>query len=120
MGNEDTHVVHHQYPGAHWTEHPRLTEKHWDAYAEHKATIFRNTHAFEIFGMAVARDYDKLAEKFELIQTRLRACWWGPRKPEGLKLQGKEVGNLMDGKAVDGTYGKLATAHKQVTQTASS
>jgi len=87
--------------------------------------------------MSVARDYDKLAEKFvdiagersgtpmshaekvELIQTRLRACWWGPRKPAGLKLQGKEVGNLMDGKAVDGTYGKLDTAHKQVAQTAS-
>ena len=39
--NEDSHVVHHQYPGAHWTDHPRLTDKHWDAYAEHQATIFR-------------------------------------------------------------------------------
>ena len=22
--NEDAHVVHHQYPGTHWTNHPRL------------------------------------------------------------------------------------------------
>ena len=34
-----------------------------------------------------------------------------------LVLQGKEVGNLMDGKAVDGTYGKLSGAHKDVVAT---
>lgn len=133
--NEDSHVVHHQYPGAHWTDHPRLTDKHWDAYAEHQATIFRKTHAFEIFGLVVGRQYDKLAEKFvdlkgqragkemtheqkiAILQERVRACWWGPRKPADLVLQGKEVGNLMDGKAVDGTYGKLSGAHKDVVAT---
>jgi len=130
--NEDAHVVHHQYPGAHWSEHPRLTDKHWDVYAEKQATVFRKTHAFEIFGLVVGRQYDKLAEKFvdlkgeragkpmsheekvKLIKSRLRACWWGPRKPAHVVLQNKREGNMMDGKAVDGTYGKLSTANKQL------
>mmetsp|Transcript_453 Transcript_453/g.659 ORF Transcript_453/g.659 Transcript_453/m.659 type:complete len:462 (+) Transcript_453:72-1457(+) len=95
--NEDSHVVHHQYPGTHWTNHPNFVDKHWEKYIEHRASVFRGTHAFEIFGMSVARDYDALAKKFvdihgervgsplthtervELIKSRLRACWWGPR-----------------------------------------
>lgn len=126
--NEDDHVVHHQYPGAHWSDHPKMLDKHWEAYAEHQATIFRKTHAFEVFGLVVARQYDKLAEKFVdlkgersgkplsheekvlLIQERLRACWWGPRKREDVKLMGKEVGNIDDGREIDGTYGKTANA----------
>ena len=62
--------------------------------------MFKRSHAFEIFGMSVARDYDALAHKFvdikgmregcpmthdekvHLIKSRLRACWWGPRVPE--------------------------------------
>jgi hypothetical protein len=95
--NEDAHVVHHQYPGAHWSDHPKHVDKHWDAYRENKGSVFRDTHAFEIFGMAVTQNYDGLAEKFvdlhgeatgkpmthaqrvDLIKSRLRACWWGPR-----------------------------------------
>jgi len=98
--NEDAHVVHHQYPGVHWTEHPKFVEKHWDNYVDNRASVFRGTHAFEIFGMAVARDYDALAKKFvdikgardgcpmthtervDLIKSRLRSCWWGPRVEE--------------------------------------
>lgn len=96
--NEDAHVVHHQYPGAHWTDHPQHQSKQWPKYIEFEASTFRHTHAFEIFGMVVARDYDALARKFvdlqgdsgtarplthdervSLIQHRLRGCWWGPR-----------------------------------------
>lgn len=32
--NEDSHVVHHQYPGAHWTNHPNFVDKHWEKYIE--------------------------------------------------------------------------------------
>ena len=95
--NEDAHVVHHQVPGAHWTTHPMHQQKVWDKYIENRASVFRKTHAFEVFGMSVARDYDALAMKFvdlkgerdgcpmshaekvDLIKDRLRGCWWGPR-----------------------------------------
>lgn len=96
--NEDFHVVHHQVPGAHWTDHPKHVQKLWDQYIENRASCFRTTHAFEIFGMSVARDYDALASKFvdlhgekdgntplthdekvALMKERLRGCWWGPR-----------------------------------------
>lgn len=95
--NEDFHVVHHQFPGAHWTDHPSHRDKVWAEYIENRASCFRRTHAFEIFGMSVARDYDALAKKFvdlygekhgcpmtheervTLIKQRLRGCWWGPR-----------------------------------------
>jgi len=62
--NEDAHVVHHQYPGGHWSDHPKYMEKHWGAYAEHSASVFRGTHAFEIFGMSVAGNYEELADKY--------------------------------------------------------
>jgi Fatty acid desaturase len=99
--NEDSHVVHHQIPGAHWTDHPAQQEKKWDGYIENRASCFRTTHAFEIFGMSVARDYDALARKFvdlrgekdgnplsheervHLMKERLRGCWWGPRAVAG-------------------------------------
>ena len=55
-------------------------------------------------------------ETVKLLQSRVRACWWGPRAPKGLKLEGKNEGNLMDGKAIDGTYGKLETSHSIVKQ----
>lgn len=88
--NEDYHVVHHQYPGAHWTEHPRLFEKHKEEYVSNQATIFDGMHAIEIFFVAVFRQYHIFAEKFvdlsntltmeqkeQLIKTRLRTCTWG-------------------------------------------
>ena len=103
--NEDYHVVHHQYPGAHWTEHPQKLTKHWDEYVKHRATCFEGTHAFEVFALMVSRDYNELASKFvdlrgerkgsllshegkvELIKARVRACSWGPR----IKEEGKKV-----------------------------
>jgi len=108
--NEDAHVVHHQYPGAHWTDHPGLVEKHWQSYDGFRGSVFRHTHTFEVFGMSIARDYDKLAEKFvdlygertgnplsfeqrkDLIKARLRACWWGPRAdPKWAQLMSRRV-----------------------------
>ena len=102
--NEDYHVVHHAVPGAHWTDHVQLCEKVWDKYIDNRATCFRGTHAFEVFGMSVARDYDALASKFVdlkgerdgcpmthaekvvLMKKRLRGCWWGPRFEEQEEL----------------------------------
>lgn len=95
--NEDAHVIHHCHPAAHWTTHPDLVSKRWNGYVSNAASVFRGTHAFEIFGMSVARDYDALAEKFvdlkgerdgnlmthdetvKMIKRRLRGVWWGPR-----------------------------------------
>merc|ERR1712146_533687 len=65
---EDYHVVHHQYPGAHWTQHPKMYQKHFekgDYTASQIATCFRNTHAFELFFCIILRDYNMLASKFE-------------------------------------------------------
>lgn len=114
--NEDSHVVHHQYPGVHWSNHTRLMQKHTDEYGKsHRyGSVFKNTHAFEMFFMVILQDFDTLASKFvgfmpedkdvaalgqnvsqeklrelhcpmsqveaaELIKSRLRMCWWGPR-----------------------------------------
>ena len=111
--NEDSHVVHHQFPGAHWTDHPSHVDKLWDAYIERRASVFRRTHAFGIFGMSVARDYEALAKRFvdlrgekdgrpmtqservDLMKPRLRGCWWGPRVgiktvPVGMEVTLKE------------------------------
>lgn len=60
--NEDAHVVHHQYPGVHWVQHTRLLRKHTKQYG--KGSVFVATHAFEIFGLAVAGQYEMLADKF--------------------------------------------------------
>jgi len=116
--NEDYHVVHHQYPGAHWETNPSLYQKHIDRgeYKNAIATVLKNTHAFEICVLILLRKYDVLTDKFvdlsgtltrdeihELIIARVRMCWWGHRKPEWVKLQGKEVGNYDLGQNVPKT-----------------
>jgi hypothetical protein len=53
--NEDFHVVHHQYPGAHWSDHPALYKKHYSEYVANRATCFKKTHAVEIFFMAILK-----------------------------------------------------------------
>lgn len=91
--NEDYHVVHHQYPGAHWTQHPILYAKHKQDYIDKKATIFLKTHAMEIFFFAILQKYDLFADKWvdlsgtmtrqdkeDLIKTRLRTVSWGAHK----------------------------------------
>ena len=62
--NEDSHVVHHQYPGSHWTRHPSLLTKHEAAYANAKASVFYGTHTFELLALILMADYDKLADRF--------------------------------------------------------
>lgn len=114
--NEDYHVVHHQYPGSHWENNPANFKKHFEReeYKNAVATVFRDTHAFEICALVLLRKYDVLTEKFvdvsgtlkkeeihDLIVARLRMCWWGHRKPDWVKLQGKEIGNYDLGHIVD-------------------
>jgi fatty acid desaturase len=90
--NEDYHVVHHQYPTAHWSKHPELYEKHLEDYKKNQASIFRNTHVFELFFLVILNNYDELARKFvdlsgkltfeekvELMKARLRYCSFGPK-----------------------------------------
>ena len=94
-------VVHHQYPGAHWTDHPKLYEKHKQEYVDKRASVFNGTHAMEIFFMAILKDYDMMATKFvdvtgklthaekrELLIARMRTCAWGPHaKPSEKKKE---------------------------------
>lgn len=95
--NEDYHVVHHTYPGIHWSDHPAKVKAHWEEYIEHRASVFRGTHAFEMFFLVVLGAWDELAKKFvdlkgekegkpmsheekiKLLQSRVRNCTWGPR-----------------------------------------
>jgi len=83
--NEDAHVTHHQYPGVHWSTTPGLLEKHRAEYDRGKhraedgggggggaapirpdcyASVFCNTHVFEVGGLCVAGDYAELAKRF--------------------------------------------------------
>lgn len=96
--NENYHVVHHQYPSAHWSTYPDKLRKHWAEYGKHQASVFTATHAFELFGFIVSKDYEALAERYvdlkgqqqgevpltkeqkvTLMKERLRCCTWGPR-----------------------------------------
>jgi len=123
--NEDAHVTHHRYPGTHWSNTPRLLEKHRSEYdaggaagpenANGYGSVFYNSHVFEVGGLCVAGDYATLAKRFcgavpdgydevlgvsaklrgtmqpvppcplpqsqveELLKSRLRYCWHGPR-----------------------------------------
>ena len=103
---EDYHVIHHKYPGAHWTEHEGLYKRDLAAGEYHKgpASMFRGTHAFELFFLIILRQYEEIGkrmfdirgkwteeEKIEVIKTRLRTCWWGPRRNLDITLQGKEI-----------------------------
>uniref|UniRef100_A0A7S2J590 Fatty acid desaturase domain-containing protein n=1 Tax=Haptolina brevifila TaxID=156173 RepID=A0A7S2J590_9EUKA len=77
--NEDSHVVHHQYPGVHWSTHPKLLTKHGKAYETRLGSVFYGTHTFEMLALILLRDYDKLAERFvgrmpENAETELFGC----------------------------------------------
>ena len=63
--NEDAHVTHHKYPGTHWSNTPRLLEKHRAEYdAQGYGSVFKNTHVFEVGGLCVAAEYSELAKRF--------------------------------------------------------
>ena len=62
--NEDSHVVHHQYPGVHWSAHPRLMTKHLGQYDQSVGSVFYGTHTFEMLALILMADYDKLADRF--------------------------------------------------------
>merc|ERR1719181_2044210 len=62
--NEDSHVVHHQYPGMHWTSHPALLTRHLDAYGKSTGSVFYGTHTFEMLALILMADYEKLADRF--------------------------------------------------------
>lgn len=59
---EEYHVVHHQYAGAHWTQHSELYFKHMESYKACVPSVFYKQNIFEVFGMIVSKDYTKLAQ----------------------------------------------------------
>lgn len=78
---EDFHVVHHQYPGTHWTTHQAkyevftiskvnfyffylfLFQKHLSEYTKLKGAVFENTHAFEMFFLIILKKYRFLSRE---------------------------------------------------------
>ncbi|KAL4459355.1 hypothetical protein ABPG74_017968 [Tetrahymena malaccensis] len=97
--NEDYHVVHHQYPGVHWTKNYDLYLKHKEEYKKGKqAAMFKDTQVFEMFVLVASANYDVLAQKMvlnqelsfeekkEFIKRRLRVCTWGPFKTVDQKI----------------------------------
>lgn len=62
--NEDYHVEHHLRPQTHWTEYPINFAKHREDYIRHKAIIFRDTQAFEVFFLIQLGNYDKMVKHF--------------------------------------------------------
>jgi len=85
--NSDYHVVHHHNPCLQYLDMPAHYEKHRDEYIRHNATIFRDTHEFELFFWIILGRRDLLVkhwvdlsgtlsdqEKAEIIDRRLGPC----------------------------------------------
>jgi len=84
--NADYHVLHHQNPLTFYGDLPATFESQRDIYIQNKATIFRDTQAFELLFWVILKRYDLLAKNFvdlsgkmtveeitELLKSRLRA-----------------------------------------------
>ena len=56
--------MHHQYPGTHWTKHPKLLTKHMGEYVKSYGSVFYGTHTFEMLALIIMADYEKLADRF--------------------------------------------------------
>ena len=77
--NEDSHVVHHQYPGVHWTRHPSLLTKHESSYGKSLGSVFYGTHTFEVLALILMREYEKLADRFiGEMPSNAEAVLFGP------------------------------------------
>lgn len=63
---EEYHVVHHQYPGLHWTRHSEMFEKHKHEYyrSDIPGSIFQNENVFVLFIYMITKSYDKIADLF--------------------------------------------------------
>eukprot|EP00929_Paragymnodinium_shiwhaense_P006727 TRINITY_DN1106_c0_g1_i3.p1 TRINITY_DN1106_c0_g1~~TRINITY_DN1106_c0_g1_i3.p1 ORF type:complete len:285 (-),score=49.25 TRINITY_DN1106_c0_g1_i3:531-1385(-) len=69
--NEDYHVVHHHFPGVHWTEVPAQFEKDKEKYAACTATIFRDTEQGMLLKMLFSKDFDGMARHFVDLNGKL-------------------------------------------------
>jgi len=69
--NSDYHVVHHHNPCLQYTEMPGHYEKHRDEYIRNNATIFRDTHEFELFFWIILGRHDLLLSHWVDLSGKL-------------------------------------------------
>jgi len=69
--NEDYHVVHHHFPGVHWTQMPAQYEKDLEKYKACTATIFRDTEQGMLLKMLFSNDWDGMAAHFVDLNDKL-------------------------------------------------
>ncbi|EAS07351.1 fatty acid desaturase family protein (macronuclear) [Tetrahymena thermophila SB210] len=90
--DRDLHVVHHAYPGVHWSKYRKIFENDKEIYTKRKGTLFKQTQAKELFFLIIFKKYDKMVEKFifpdnmsheekvTFLQKRLRSITWGRKQ----------------------------------------
>eukprot|EP00929_Paragymnodinium_shiwhaense_P030283 TRINITY_DN17187_c0_g1_i1.p1 TRINITY_DN17187_c0_g1~~TRINITY_DN17187_c0_g1_i1.p1 ORF type:complete len:469 (+),score=79.21 TRINITY_DN17187_c0_g1_i1:101-1507(+) len=69
--NEDYHVVHHHFPGVHWTDVPDQYWKDIDKYKACTATIFRDTEQGMLIKWLLGQEWDEMAKHFVDLNDKL-------------------------------------------------
>jgi fatty acid desaturase len=63
--NDGYHVVHHLFPGMHWSEMPGWYEAHKEEYARHDTIAFAGINDYiEMWGLLMLRRYDRIARAY--------------------------------------------------------
>jgi len=69
--NADFHVVHHHNPCLQYLDIPAHYEKHRSEYIKYNATIFSDTHEFELFFWIILRRHDLLVKHWVDLSGKL-------------------------------------------------
>jgi fatty acid desaturase len=62
--NEEYHVVHHQYAGAHWSRYKELYERHAEGYLQAIPSAFYKVNIFELFAHIVSGNVKELVKLY--------------------------------------------------------